>query len=51
MRALGLKLLDDGEEVADRAGETVEPDDDQATPDCGRRRRMPLQKARREIGA
>jgi hypothetical protein len=29
MRALGLELLNDGEEVADRAGEAVEPDHDQ----------------------
>ena len=29
MRALGLELFDDGEEVADRAGEPVEPDHDQ----------------------
>ena len=30
MRAIGLELLDDGEQVADRAGEPVEPDDDQS---------------------
>ena len=29
MRALRLELLDDGEQVADRAGEAVEPDHDQ----------------------
>ena len=29
MRALGLELLDDGEQVADRAGEAIEPDHDQ----------------------
>ena len=29
MRAVGLELLDDGEEVADRTGEPVKPDDNQ----------------------
>ena len=29
MRPLGLEVLDDGEQVADRAGEAVEPHDDQ----------------------
>ena len=29
MRASGLELLDDGEEMADRAGEAIEPDHDQ----------------------
>ena len=29
MRAVGLELLDDGEEMADRAGEAIEPDHDQ----------------------
>ena len=29
MRALGLELLDDGEQVTDRAGEAIEPDHDQ----------------------
>jgi len=29
MRATGLKLLDDGEQMADRAGEAVKPDHDQ----------------------
>jgi hypothetical protein len=29
MRALGFELLDDGEQMADRAGEAVEPDHDQ----------------------
>ena len=29
MRARGLQLLDDGQQVADRAGQTIEPDHDQ----------------------
>ena len=29
MRALGFELFDDSEQVADRAGEAIEPDDDQ----------------------
>ena len=29
MRACGLQLLDDGEQMADRAGEAIQPDHDQ----------------------
>jgi hypothetical protein len=42
MRAGGLELLDDGEEVADRAGQAIEPDHDRVSPgriSCSRRAR------------